>query len=278
MQRRMLQVVDMALAGCIFIVPLLMGGRGALGRLALVTLAVVAALAWAMLQALRRQAFWRPSRAEWLLAAAVVLLVLQLAPLPQGMLAWMAPKTAELLPLWSGQGDPSAALGTWSCISLTPGATRAALPVFVAYALLFLVTVQRIHAIEDAERLLSWIALAAVIMAGFGLVQLLTSNGKFFWFYEHPFATTYDEAKGSFTNRNHFAHFLALGVGPLIWWLQHKGKESRGQWAEGRGQRTEVRGQRTEDRGQRTEGRGQRAEDRGQRTEGRGQKYRETER
>ena len=70
---------------------------------------------------------------------------------------------------------------------------------------------QRIRHVEDVERLLRWCALSAVIMASFGIVQLLAGNGKFFWFYEHPFTTTCDGAKGSFSNRNHFAQFLALG-------------------------------------------------------------------
>ena len=103
---------------------------------------------------------------------------------------------------------------------MTPAATRDALVVFLAYAALFVVTLQRVQELRDVERLLRWVAISALVMGGFGLVQLLTSNGKFFWFYEHPFADTLEEAKGSFTNRNHFAHFLALGIGPLIWWLQ----------------------------------------------------------
>jgi hypothetical protein len=56
-------------------------------------------------------------------------------------------------------------------------------------------------------------------MAAFGLLQYLVGNGKFFWFYEHPFRDTSDVVKGAFINRNHFAHFLALGIPPLIWWL-----------------------------------------------------------
>jgi tetratricopeptide (TPR) repeat protein len=55
----------------------------------------------------------------------------------------------------------------------------------------------------------------------------LTSNGKFFWFYEHPFSSTSVAPKGSFVNKNHFAHFLALGLGPLAWWVQHKVKRIR---------------------------------------------------
>ena len=64
-------------------------------------------------------------------------------------------------------------------------------------------------------------------MAVFGLVQYLTANGKFFWFYTHPFSNTFIGVKGSFANKNHFAHFLALGVGPLIWWLLHASRRKR---------------------------------------------------
>jgi tetratricopeptide (TPR) repeat protein len=64
-------------------------------------------------------------------------------------------------------------------------------------------------------------------MAAFGLVQYLAGNGKFFWFYAHPFSNTFDGVKGSFANKNHFAHFLALGVGPLIWWLLHVSRRMR---------------------------------------------------
>lgn len=220
-EQLLLKIVDGGLAGCIFVVPLLMGGRQALGQLALVSLAVVVALAWMLRQCLRRESSWRNSSAELLLLAGVVLLVLQMAPLAPSMLAWLAPHTDEILPLWTGPGNSEVSLGTWPCISMTPGMTLAALAVFLAYGLLFLVTVQRIRVLEDVERLLRWIAWSAVMIAAFGLLQLLTSNGKFFWFYEHPFSRTSDGAKGSFTNRNHFAHFLALGIGPLIWWMQY---------------------------------------------------------
>ena len=109
---------------------------------------------------------------------------------------------------------------------LTPAATRA-VDLFLAYSLLFLITIQRIRAVDDVERLLRWIAFAAVLMAIFGLVQFFASNGKFFWFYEHPYSKTNDIVKGGFTNRNHFAHFLALGVGPLVWWIQHAWRQQR---------------------------------------------------
>jgi len=214
----LLEIVDVGLAASIFVVPMIMGGRQALGRFALTAISVAVALAWTMRQSLRGEVTWRRSPAEWLLLAGVVLLTLQLVPLPPAVLNCLAPHTSEILPLWSPDVDSSAALGVWPQVSLTPAATRAALVMFMAYGLLFWVTVQRIQRLEDVERILRWCALSALLMAGFGLVQLLTTNGKFYWAYEHPYAHTYGVAKGAFSNRNHFAHFLALGMGPLIWW------------------------------------------------------------
>ena len=221
----LLRIVDFSLAGCLFVVPFLLGGRQALGQLVLVTLAVTASLAWSVRQSLCGEAIWRRSAGGWLLMAGVLLLVVQITVLPPSMHQRLAPHTLEILPVWNAAagdaaGDASVQLGTWRQISLTPAATRAGLVLFLAYALLFLVTVQRVRGLEDVERLLRWCAASAVSMAVFGLVQLALSNGKFFWVYEHPFATTFDAAKGGFANRNHFAHFLALGIGPLVWWVQ----------------------------------------------------------
>jgi O-antigen ligase/tetratricopeptide (TPR) repeat protein len=218
----LLKAVDLSLAGCLLVVPLLMGGREALGQLVLVALVVAASLAWSIRQTLRGDAIWRRSAGEWLLAAGVLLLIAQMAVLPPSLYQRLAPHTSQILPVWNAApDDASAALGPWRQISLTPAATRAGLVLFLAYALLFLVTVQRVRGLEDVERLLRWCAASAVSMAVFGLLQLALSNGKFFWVYEHPYSTTFDAAKGAFANRNHFAHFLALGIGPLVWWVQH---------------------------------------------------------
>ncbi len=224
------RIIDGGLAGCIFVVPLLLGGRHPLGQLVLVALAVTIALAWVTRQLLRDKGAWRHSAAEPVLLAGVALLLLQVIPLSPGLLTSLSPHLAEILPMWSPAAESAFTVGTWSTISLTPAATRDGLVLFLSYGLLFLVTVQRIRGVDDVERLLRWSALSAVAIAGFGLVQLLTTNGKFFWFYEHPFSTTYRTAKGCFSNRNHFAHFLALGIGPLIWWLQDslRRKTSRG--------------------------------------------------
>jgi O-antigen ligase/tetratricopeptide (TPR) repeat protein len=224
----LLQIVDGCLAGVIFVVPLLMGGRHAVGQLVLTVLAVTAACAWGLRQSLRTEARWRPTWAVPLLLAGLALVVLQVVPLPPWLLGRLAPRTAELLPLWNQEARPFA-LGAWPYVSFAPAETRAGLVLFLDFAFLFLVVMQRLGGIEDVERLLRWCALAAVGMGLLGIVQLLAGNGKFLWFYQHPFSPTSDVAKGTFANRNHFAQFLALGIGPLLWWLQDAARRGRGE-------------------------------------------------
>ena len=97
--------------------------------------------------------------------AGLALVVLQIVPLPPWLLARLAPRTAEILPLWNAAAASPAALGAWPCVSFTPAETLAGLVLFLDFALLFFVAVQRIRHIEDVERLLRWCALSAVCMA-----------------------------------------------------------------------------------------------------------------
>jgi O-antigen ligase/tetratricopeptide (TPR) repeat protein len=219
-QRLLLYVVDAGLAGVIFGAPWLMGGRHPLGQLVLVALVCLVAMAWTARQCLAAKSVWRWSGVEFLLLAALLLIAFQLLPLPQAIVTRLSPHLAETLPLWTSQADGPAHLGAWSQLSLMPVATRGAVVMLLAYAMLFLVVVQRIETLRDIERVLQCLALAAIAMATIGLAQFLICNGKFLWVYEHPFRDTRNAVKGAFSNENHFAHFLALGIGPLIWWLQ----------------------------------------------------------
>ncbi|HLA84606.1 MAG TPA: O-antigen ligase family protein, partial [Thermoguttaceae bacterium] len=215
----LLGLMDAGLAGCIIVVPFLLGGRHPIGQTALLFLTSMVVVAWALRQTLARHGRWRPTWASWLLLAGATLVAFQWVPLSHEWLAWCSPETTRLLPLWSPSAETSSRLGTWNCISLAPEETRAGWMLFISYSALFLATVQRVDRVEDIERILRWCALAAVLMAAFGLIQYFTSNGKYFWFHEAPYSSTEECVKGGFTNRNHFADFLALGIGPLIWWL-----------------------------------------------------------
>ena len=217
--RILLQAVDAGLASILFVAPLVMGGRHPLGRLVLLTLIALTTTAWLLRLACAGVLHWRLSGAEWLLAAGLGLVMLQLIPLPTNVLHRISPGMGERLPLWVG-GEQAAALGTWSTISLMPVATQNGLAMYLGYAMLFLVTFQRLESKHDLHRLLYGLAAAATLMAAIGLLQLIAGNGKFLWIYSHPKRDTWGVVKATFSNENHLAHFLALGLGPILWCVQ----------------------------------------------------------
>ncbi len=211
--------IDAALAVCVFVVPCLLGGRIALGQYLLATSAAVAVLAWSASLLFSRRPSWTVTWVEPLLLAVIGIGLWQITPLPPALLHFLSPQHGKLLPLWSGDADAAGALGTWQTLSLNVGETRQAMIVGLSYIALFFVATQRLRRVSDIERLLKWIAASAGLMALFGVMQWLTGNGKFFWFYDYPMTTAGLRLKGAFTNRNHFAQFLAMGCAPLLWWV-----------------------------------------------------------
>ena len=73
----------------------------------------------------------------------------------------------------------------------------------------------RIQSLADIRRLLSWIAYMAVGMAILAFAQYAASNGKLLWVYRHPHVEMGHFVQGTFSTKNHFAHLMALGLGPL---------------------------------------------------------------
>ena len=113
----LLQSVDTGLAAAIFLVPLIMGGRIALGRLVLVALSLWIALCWCLRRGLAPRAAWVRSPAGPILLAALTLVGLQLAPLPASILNVVSPELYETLPLWAPSADSSSALGIWTTLA-----------------------------------------------------------------------------------------------------------------------------------------------------------------
>ncbi|MFW6171609.1 MAG: O-antigen ligase family protein [Planctomycetota bacterium] len=211
---------DYCLLGLVFVAPLFLGGRHPVGRLVFVALAILTACSSAFGMCLQPKQRFRGTGRELLLAAALGVLAFQLLPLSPPLLSWLSPTTSELLPLWNSGGEAPGQLGTWSTISFTPQSTRISFVMLAAYGILFMAVVQQLKDLESIERVLKFVATGAIFMAAIGLLQFLVGNGKYLWIYEHPFRDATGCVKGPFQNQNHFAHFLALGIGPLIWWFQ----------------------------------------------------------
>jgi len=223
---------DLGLLGSLVLVPGCLGGRTPTGHLVLVIVAVWTALCWSLHRLSGSDTQWRWSRTEPLWLAAVALVVLQLSELPPAWLDWLSPRHAQLLGTAELRAGEEVLWSPWRRLSLGPGETASGLATLLAYGMLFLVAVQRVQDRRDAERLLQGIAVMAVGWAAFSLVHYGLGNGRFYWFIVHPQVSTTNFNTGPFITRNHFAQFLALGSGPLLWWwLKSTGGETRSQFA-----------------------------------------------
>ncbi|REJ93651.1 MAG: hypothetical protein DWQ35_09880 [Planctomycetota bacterium] len=237
------RVVDAGFLAVLFVAPYVMGGRHPIGRLVFVGLAVAIAVAWSARQCLAPKHRWVHSPAQWVLGGGVLICLAQLVPWPAAWIERLSPQIGVVLPS-AAQTPATDFFLPWSRLSLVPAETLGGLVMFVAYGLLFLVACQRIHSLGDVERFLKWIAGSAILMAVVGLLQYLAGNGKFLWIYDHPYRNPDLHVLGSFVNRNHFAHFLALGIGPLIWWVITKlnqdehGAQARDRFAANRSRST----------------------------------------
>jgi tetratricopeptide (TPR) repeat protein len=210
---------DAGLLMLLFVAPLFMGGRHPWGQFAFQALVFATTVLWLVGKAMAERSSLQYSNSTWLLLAGIVLLLMQLVPLPATFIQLASPGIQALLPVWNGSSDGGI---RWHTISLAPYETRQSLIVYLAYCLLFLITVDHIRSLADARRILSWMALASAAMALLGIVQYLFSNGRFLWIYAHPTRETFHMACGPFANPNHFAHFVVMGIGPGLWIiLQH---------------------------------------------------------
>ena len=195
------------------------GGRMASGQLALVVGASVTSFCWMLHLLTTKEARYAWTGSEWLWLSGILVAIVQIVPLPTGLLLGLAPQLKEILPLWFATDSTSPFPAGWHQLSLAPWETTSAVATFVSYALLFLVMCQRIRTIDNVEQSLCRASLSSIAMMIFALLQYFLSNGKFFWVFDYPALTTYSYPLGCFTNRNHLAQFLALGAAPTIWWL-----------------------------------------------------------
>ncbi len=159
---------------------------------------------------------WRKVRpVALLLTGAIVLVALQLVPLPPFI--WTALPGRDLFV------EAAAAMGQpqpWRPLSLSPGATWNALG-----SLIVPVAALALAANLDTQRhwrILAW--LIVLVMAGAMLGMLQFSGAR----YDNPLTNDIRGlVSGSFANRNHFALFVAIGCLLIPAWAFHEDRNVR---------------------------------------------------
>jgi len=145
----------------------------------------------------------------------IVWIVLQMIPLPVGLLEVVAPLSAEAYRLI----DPDIAFAS---ISVNLHATLEQLIKSIAYALLFALILLIINDTKRLRQLALWLVIIGVVQAVAACLLLFAG--------EYLFYHGYGSASGTFANRNQLAGFLVLnlsiGIGLLLAGMREEGSSN----------------------------------------------------
>lgn len=205
----------LGLIGAAAITPVHFAGRTATGQLIFLTAALVAALVTL------GEAIYRGQRLDrvplslaiwWILGFGVALV--QVAPLPADWLVWLSPRTWEVVK--NVEHVPRLA-ESWKTLSLEPAGTLLGVATFCGYSLIFWTAWQVLRTPRDFQRVTWGVGLVLSAWALQGVAQQMLPNGRFCWLWPHSLRSADEYLCGPFSNRNHYAQFLSLGIGPLLW-------------------------------------------------------------
>ncbi len=175
---------------------------------------------WSLRMLVEWRVSWKTCPVGICISATVLLMAMQLVPLPSSLLGSISPGTSriysQLLPLDAEvlqQGDARESLtlvDVGSTISLYPAATRQRLIRLLALLVLFLIVRNNLSSLATLRRLSFALLINGSALALFGLFQHFSSAepGTVFWTYNSSGAVF-----GPFINRNHFAFYINLCVG-----------------------------------------------------------------
>jgi tetratricopeptide (TPR) repeat protein len=153
---------------------------------------------------------------SWLyvpLVLFVLLVTVQLIPLPTGIVEAISPNTAavkkDLLGDLPNSNDALASM----TISFYPHATKHDLRIILAVAAVFIVVVNVLRRPEQVKRLLTAIAIIGGCVAALALVQDVFGNGKIYWLVDPGVGKA---CSGPFVNHSHYGQFMNLSIGAAL--------------------------------------------------------------
>ncbi len=158
-------------------------------------------------------------------AGFLLLMGLQLVPLPPQLLRTLSPSTASLydrtVPGYSDQtkeiaaadaaalGPGAPAPGGWRPLSQAPFATRTYLLKGVAFTLFLFLLLNAFRGTRQARLLLYAFVAMGTFEAFYGLLEYLSGHQHIFAYQKKYYL---EAATGTFINRNHFAAFLEMSL------------------------------------------------------------------
>ncbi len=135
-------------------------------------------------------------------------IVLQLIPLPSGIMAIISPETYGLYQTTRSFDQPIA----WMSFSINKKATVEEFFRILSYGAFYMLTVQILTDRKLLKRVITVLVVFASVLSLFGILQHILSNNRIFWLRELTMGGT---PFGPYVNRNHYAGLMEM-LFPLV--------------------------------------------------------------
>lgn len=206
-------VIEWLLIALLAFMPLAFGAVEAWSELVVIGLAgaMAVCLAMKLLPGRKVNVVWTSAYALGLLF--ILLVALQLLPLPAGLIKIISPNTAATkAALLSDLPNADAALRSMT-LSFYPLATRHDLRLIIVAAIVFVVVINVYRRPDQIKRLLAAITIIGAGIALLALAQIISGTDKIYW--RVPTGHGLADA-GTFINHSHYGQFMNLSIGAAL--------------------------------------------------------------
>ena len=147
------------------------------------------------------------------LAVFLLLVIVQLIPLPVWLVAAVSGNTAQLKKELLGDLPDAHQILKSMTLSFYPYATKHDLRLILALGGVFFVVLNEYYQPEKIVRLLKAIVIISALIAVITLGQNLFGNGKIYWLINNHNSRSYS---GPFVNHSHYGQFMNLSIGAAL--------------------------------------------------------------
>ena len=203
--------IECLMIGLLVFMPLAFGAVHAWSEMIVIILAAAMSIVLAMKLAVCRNVRFVWSWSYLPIVAFLLLVVVQMIPLPTGVVSAISPQTMQTKNALLGDLLDTGQLLSSTTLSFYPLATMHDLRIILAVAAVFVIVINVYRRPEQIRRLLVTIVIIGACVAVLALLQFMTGTEKIYWLVDSQRTPT-----GPFVNYNNYSQFMNLSIGAAL--------------------------------------------------------------
>ncbi len=207
------KLIEWQLLSLLMFMPLAFGGVEAWSEEVIISLAGTTIVCFCLKLIFRPDTRLVWSRSYLPIGLFILIVIIQLIPLPVGLIKFVSPSTSIIKQELLGDLPNSNELLKSMTFSFYSNATKHSLRLVLAVAAVFFVVRNTCRSAEQIKRLLAAVAVIGSFIAVLALAQGVFGNGKIYWLVSTGYNRSFS---GTFINHSHYSQYMSLSIGAAV--------------------------------------------------------------